>query len=127
METNTANANDKTTVFLFLGCSFSLLSFIGGLIIGLAVLGWLIWPVQWVDAKPTDLRHEYQLIYIDMVVDSFEDSHDLTQARYRLHPWENDEALQLLGEALDTATSDGTVERVNAIQLLIDSYESANP
>jgi hypothetical protein len=39
-----------------------------------------------VDAAPTDLRHEYQKMDIDMIVEAFESSNDLNQAQYRLHP-----------------------------------------
>jgi len=127
METNTSNSDNKAILFLLLGCSFSIITFIGGLIIGLVVLGWWLWPVQWVDTTPTDLRHEYQLIYVDMVVDTFKENHGLTQARYRLHPWNDTEALQLLNETFDIAKSEGATPRAEAIQILIDSYETAIP
>ena len=42
--------------------------FILGLFIGLVVLGWGIFPVQWTDAAPSDLRHDYQLDYLKMTV-----------------------------------------------------------
>ena len=35
-------------------------AFILGLIIGLVVLGWWLWPVQWTDATPGQLAPEYQ-------------------------------------------------------------------
>jgi hypothetical protein len=127
MQTDTSNSNKDTALFLILGCSFSFVSFIGGLAIGLVVLGWLIWPVQWVDAAPTDLRYEYQQIYVDLVVDSFMADQDLELARYRLHPWEEAEALQLLNEALDEASTAGSIERADAIQLLIESYGNLPP
>ena len=33
-----------------------IISFVVGLLIGLVVLGWWLWPVQWTDAGPSDLR-----------------------------------------------------------------------
>ena len=33
-----------------------IVSFVVGLFIGLVVLGWWLWPVQWTDAGPSDLR-----------------------------------------------------------------------
>ena len=46
-------------------------SFAIGLFIGLVVLGWWLWPVQWSDAAPSDLRIEYQEIYLRMAIDSY--------------------------------------------------------
>ena len=127
IETNTIKTDNKTALFVLLGCSFSLVAFVGGLIVGLVVFGWWLWPVQWVDAAPTDLRHEYQVIYIDMVVDSFEDSLDLTEARYRLAPWNDTTAHQLLTEAFDAAVNEGAIERADAIQILVESFETPSP
>ena len=42
-----------------------------GLIIGLPVLGWGLFPVQWVNADPSHLRTDFQQDYLCMVVDSF--------------------------------------------------------
>ena len=44
-----------------------ILSFIGGLLIGLFVLGWWLWPVQWKDAAPADLEANYRQVYLDTV------------------------------------------------------------
>ena len=35
---------------------FPLICFLAGLLIGWWLIGWLIWPVQWMNALPTDLR-----------------------------------------------------------------------
>jgi len=37
-----------------------IVAFIVGLFIGLVILGWWLWPVQWTDAAPSDLRPEFQ-------------------------------------------------------------------
>jgi hypothetical protein len=42
-----------------------------GLIIGLVVLGWGLWPVKWVDASPAFLRDDAQQDYLRMTVDSY--------------------------------------------------------
>jgi hypothetical protein len=59
-------------------------AFVGGLIIGLVVLGWWIWPVQWTDAGPADLRLEYQEFYLRMAIDSFTINQDATIAQQRI-------------------------------------------
>jgi hypothetical protein len=55
-----------------------------GLVIGLVVLGWGIWPVQYVDAAPADLQMDYQRDYLCMVIDSFTRNQDgeLVQLRW---------------------------------------------
>jgi hypothetical protein len=42
-----------------------------GLLIGLVVLGWWLWPVQWTNAGPADLRADAQEDYLRMAVDSY--------------------------------------------------------
>lgn len=47
-----------------------------GLIIGLPILGWLVWPVQWTDAAPQHLRSDLQVDYLRMVIDSHRQNED---------------------------------------------------
>ncbi len=42
-----------------------------GLFIGLVVLGWGLWPVQWTNATPSSLRPDLQDDYLRMTIDSF--------------------------------------------------------
>jgi hypothetical protein len=46
-------------------------SFLGGLAIGLFILGWWLWPVEWYDAAPYHLRKDLQEQYLCMAVDSY--------------------------------------------------------
>ena len=59
-------------------------SFVVGLIIGLVVLGWWLWPVQWTDAGPSDLRPEFQEIYLRMAIDSYTLNPDDAAAQQRI-------------------------------------------
>ncbi|GAP14404.1 hypothetical protein LARV_02173 [Longilinea arvoryzae] len=45
--------------------------FVIGLIIGLVVLGWGLWPVQWKDAAPAHLREDAKVDYLCMAVQAF--------------------------------------------------------
>lgn len=45
--------------------------FLAGLIVGLPILGWMVWPVQWTDASPQHLRSDLQVDYLRMMIDSF--------------------------------------------------------
>ncbi|BCY19148.1 hypothetical protein hrd7_29970 [Leptolinea sp. HRD-7] len=62
-----------------------LAGFIIGLIVGLPILGWLIWPVQWTDAAPQHLRSDLQVDYLRMVIDSYSRNGDegLVQKRWQ--------------------------------------------
>jgi hypothetical protein len=59
-------------------------AFVLGLLVGLPLLGWLIWPVQWTDAEPRDLRSDLKEQYLCMVVDSFKVNKDSNLAAQRL-------------------------------------------
>ena len=61
------------------------LGLILGLIIGLPVLGWWLFPVQWKDAGPQQLRSDVQEEYVRMMVESYAYSHDpqIALARWR--------------------------------------------
>ena len=58
--------------------------FVVGLLIGLVVLGWWLWPVQWTDAGPSDLRLEYQETYLRMAIDSYTLNQDAAVAQQRI-------------------------------------------
>jgi len=47
-----------------------LLAIIAGLGLGL-LAGWVIWPVQWTDASPEQLRVEFQTDWVNMAIDSY--------------------------------------------------------
>ncbi|NLF51019.1 MAG: hypothetical protein GX577_07765, partial [Leptolinea sp.] len=53
-----------------------LAGFLAGIIVGLPILGWLIWPVQWTDAAPQHLRSDLQVDYLRMMIDSFNRTED---------------------------------------------------
>ncbi|GAP20324.1 hypothetical protein [Leptolinea tardivitalis] len=62
-----------------------LAGFLAGLIVGLPILGWLVWPVQWTDAAPQHLRKDLQVDYLRMTIDSFKRNEDegLLQKRWQ--------------------------------------------
>jgi hypothetical protein len=70
------------------------LAFVAGLVIGLPILGWWIWPVQWVDAEPRDLRADLKQDFLCLVVDSYAANGDVPLAMQRM---------QVAGYTADTA------------------------
>jgi hypothetical protein len=49
-----------------------ILGFVFGLLIGLIILGWWLWPVQWKDAAPADLAPGYRKTYLETVARIYE-------------------------------------------------------
>jgi hypothetical protein len=60
-------------------------AFIVGVLIGLIVLGWWLWPVKWTDASPSQLQKDYQADYLRMAIDSYIKTQDAQVAKVR---WE---------------------------------------
>ncbi len=60
-----------------------MVAFLAGVGMGL-VLGWQVWPVEWYNTDPSDLRVEHQMDYIAMAADSLAVTGDLQAARDRL-------------------------------------------
>ncbi|HEX9091302.1 MAG TPA: hypothetical protein VF831_07420 [Anaerolineales bacterium] len=48
-----------------------IVAFLLGLIIGLPILGWKLWPVQWTSAAPVNLHPGYQDIWLKMAIVSY--------------------------------------------------------
>ncbi len=61
-----------------------IISFVVGLLIGLVVLGWWLWPVEWTDAAPSDLRPEYQEIYLRGAIDTYTQDQNAANAQMRI-------------------------------------------
>ena len=57
--------------------------FLLGLVIGLFVLGWGLFPVQWTDAAPQHLRQDAKIDYLQMVIESYVQNQDQRLARQR--------------------------------------------
>ena len=57
-----------------------------GILIGAAIglfIGWYLWPVEWINATPEDLRTDLQNDYMMMTIDSFRVNGDEELAAYR--------------------------------------------
>jgi hypothetical protein len=75
-----------------------------GLIIGWFVIGWGLWPVQWTDASPQQLRDDLKVDYMRMAIDSYAQNQDANQAQTRFQELGPD-ASQVLA---DVAANPGT-------------------
>jgi len=81
-----------------------------GIIFGLVVLGWYVFPVQWYDVDPEDLRPEHRREYLIMAADSYALTDDADQARSRLDALMGE---RLSGEDLSTIL-DGLIDDLAA-------------
>ncbi len=70
---------------LVLACA----SLVLGLILGLVVLGWGLWPVSWSNASPHDLQMDYQRDYLCMIIDSYVRNQNQDLMRLRWNGLEN--------------------------------------
>ncbi len=78
-----------------------------GIIIGLPILGWWVFPVEWYDADPFDLRQRYQEAYISMLADSYTLNTNVALARQRVEGWDAEDLGKVIGQ-LQAKASDGT-------------------
>lgn len=71
-----------------------------GIILGLVVLGWWLWPVQWTNANPEHLSLEGQAEFLRASIEAFEKNGDAAkaQSRYSALGETADEALSLVAQ-----------------------------
>jgi hypothetical protein len=62
-------------------------AFIIGLFIGLVVLGWGLWPVQWTGAGPQDLAEADQALYLRTIADNYSRDLNATKVTDALSGW----------------------------------------
>lgn len=60
-----------------------IIAFVLGLVIGLIVLGWWLWPVEWYDASPANLHQGFQEWWVRMAVESYQIDKDPFMAKQR--------------------------------------------
>jgi hypothetical protein len=82
-----------------------IVGFLIGTFFGLVILGWWLWPVQWINATPAQLSLDWQKEYLRMSVQSFGATRDAAKA---------EQQYKALGEggktALEEVKKDPTVD-----------------
>ena len=86
-----------------------------GLIIGLPILGWWVFPVEWYDADPFDLRQSYQEAYISMLADSYTLNTNVALARQRVEGWDPKDLGQVIGQLQAKADDRAQVQRLDKL------------
>lgn len=95
-----------------------IIALIVGMVIGLVVFGWGIWPVQWVDAAPSQMQNEYKRDYLCMVIDSYVRNHDEDLVNKRLASLGDDveDYVNMLTPALCKFTSQEEIDNFKALK-----------
>lgn len=81
--------------------------FLVGLAIGWLAIGWGLWPVQYYDTDPQDLRLSHKEAWILMVADSYNLNQDDEAARERLRGFEEGEVGEIISSLIARAEEDG--------------------
>ena len=66
---------------------------VAGLLIGWFGIGWAMWPVQWENTDPIDLRQDQREEYLVLVASDYSATEDSSTALRRLSSWSSLEDL----------------------------------
>jgi len=77
-----------------------------GLLLGWIIIGWVLWPVEYYDTDPPDLRRSHQEAYISLVADSFVLNGDAQLARERLRGFDEEEIREIISTLLEKQGED---------------------
>lgn len=110
-------------------------AFLVGVIMGLVVLGWWLWPVQWTSASPADLQEAWQRTYLSMVADSYTLTGDALLARERIEALATPSRtvaqitleLQAMAQARTTANDTDGASRLQALAAALSAPPGTIP
>jgi hypothetical protein len=104
---------DSNARRLFVGLAVGVLFGLGiGLIVGL-VFAYQIYPAQWTNAAPTDLRADYGAYYWELVAESYAKHGNLEKARTELGEWDPEQQQAALERTY--------IESSPEVQMYVDS------
>jgi hypothetical protein len=97
-----------------------------GCVLGWWLIGYLIWPVQYVgDSYPKDLKQEDRDAYLTMVADSYSINENLALVTTRLRSWTPEEQASLLTELAEIHEQSGQVEEAANVRKLLSDLRAA--
>ena len=98
------------------------ISVIVGIVIGLVILGWGIWPVKWTDAKPASLNPVYQEAFLQYAADANAAGYvQPGQVASMLEGWTKQDVLKKLDELI--AKNQPGQERLSKLRSDLDAYQ----
>jgi hypothetical protein len=97
-----------------------LLVFGAGLLIGLVLFGWVLFPVQWTQTYPNDLQADIQNDYLALTADSYNLTGDLDRAVQRLNYWKALNLIQMANRFADRLQAEGRDQEAGRLRALIE-------
>ena len=99
-----------------------------GLIIGLLV-GWWLWPVQWLNSTPANLRSDFRDDYVMYVVESYEDNGGIDWAVQKLgvEHWEDGQLAETFDRLEEGSGGDTLIRMRNLRDRLTEPSEPSEP
>lgn len=102
------------------------IAFVLGLLIGLVVLGWWLWPVEWTDAAPQHLAQEDRDRYLLAVAERYSlDGNNAEKVRDALAAWPDAEAAVAICELRERTQDPAAQQRLEAIALVEGGQDCA--
>ncbi|RMG96224.1 MAG: hypothetical protein D6706_10390 [Chloroflexi bacterium] len=92
-----------------------LLAFAVGLFIGLVVLGWWLWPVEWTGAGPGELSEADQALYVRAVAERYSFDGNAEKVREALGSWGGDAVACRLAQSSTAPDDRARLEAVAAV------------
>ena len=102
-----------------------LVVFVAGMLVGLFVLGWGLFPVKWTNANLRDLREGAQNNYLAAVADSYAAGGNFDLAQQRLKEWTPAEARTRLDKLAARYGAEGRIQQAQNVQSLADAVQAA--
>ncbi len=104
-----------------------IVAFILGLIIGLPILGWTVWPVEWTDASPQALAQSDQDKFLRTVAELYSlDGNNADKVRETLSAWPAAEAAFAVCDlSVNRSTDPGEQQRLEAVARVVNNQDCA--
>jgi hypothetical protein len=93
--------------------------FLAGLLIGWLLIGWNLWPVQYTNALPVDLRADKRDQYLLMTAESYAANLNLDLAQQRLEFWTQSQLAKDLGNLQERLQTNNPAQASQVQQLVV--------
>ncbi len=104
------------------------LAFVAGLFLGWLAIGWWLWPVQWVNTDPWDLKPGFKRHYIFMAAESYAINANPELLKERFKGWPPEDLAALLNELKKENPTDLVLQsRLDAIKSALNLPEPRAP
>ncbi len=104
-----------------------LAAFVVGLVIGLVVFGWWLWPVQWTDATPGQLTPEHQQAFVKFISELYAFNGNAETVQQALGGWAGDVTGDVVACDMAASTTDAAERaRLEAVATVVNGTGCAD-